>query len=103
MAVEPKAMAVAIAYPDAEHGGDRKSSSKLELEKDIHKGRLSQARKILRLTPLQAVDVMSGELPFSTVSSALKGGPFLLNRAITSRTSKLRIRDCRCRVTRQQP
>lgn len=60
-----KAMAVAIAYPVAEHGGDRKSSTNLVLDKDVNKNRLSQARKILRFTPSQVPSVMSGSLPFS--------------------------------------
>ena len=60
-----KAMAVAIAYPDAQQGkrNDLTSFNLKEVD-GINQGRLSHARKILRLTPLQVPKVMSGELPY---------------------------------------
>ena len=56
-----KAMAVAIAYPDAATI-KRSGSSKLEELNGIHQGRLANARKILRLTPANAPKVMSASL-----------------------------------------
>ena len=46
-------MAFAIAYPVAITGRPEKGSI-IEPLKDIHKGTLSNARKVLRLTPLSA-------------------------------------------------
>ena len=55
-------MAVAIAYPDAGH--KHKSGTKIVPDNEISKQVLSNARKVLRLTPLQVPKVMSGELPY---------------------------------------
>jgi hypothetical protein len=43
-----QAMAMAMIYPEAEHGGARKKGSTLETKHEFSGGRLSQARKILR-------------------------------------------------------
>ena len=59
-----KAMSVAIAYPDPEKGG-RGKSSKMEGFSEVHQGRLSEARKILRFAPHAVADVMSGAVPLS--------------------------------------
>lgn len=57
-----KAMAVAMAYPEAGHK-HKKSDSKIE--PDIHRGLLSNARKVLKHLPAIAKKVMEGATPLS--------------------------------------
>jgi ParB-like chromosome segregation protein Spo0J len=60
-----RAVAVAKIYPDAARGGDRRSSSKLELELPVAKGRLSEARTVLHFAPELADQVLAGKLPLN--------------------------------------
>ena len=55
-----RAVAVAKIYPEGEHGGDRKSSTKNGLDLPIDKRRLSEARLILRYAPELADQVRAG-------------------------------------------
>jgi hypothetical protein len=53
MTKDQKAMAMAFHYPDARHGGDRKSSLKIKLETEgFNKTLLSQARTVLAVAPI---------------------------------------------------
>ena len=58
-----KAMALALAYPDAGH--KHKSGIILIPDNVVSKQSLSFARKVLRLTPHLSADVMSARLPLS--------------------------------------
>jgi hypothetical protein len=58
-------MAVAMIYPEAKRGGDRKSSSKIEIDpgaKLVHQGLLSYARTVLQTIPNVAAAVLAGEI-----------------------------------------
>jgi len=57
-------MAVAIAYPDKSLAGRGNSIIIMELA-GVASGPLSNARKVLRLTPAQAQMVMSGDIPLA--------------------------------------
>ena len=46
-----RAMAVAMMYPEARHGGSRQAGSSSATELDISKDRLSMARTVLRALP----------------------------------------------------
>ena len=50
-----RAMAVAMMYPEARHGGSRQAGSSSATELDISKDRLSMARTVLRALPTIAL------------------------------------------------
>jgi len=50
-----RAMAVAMMYPEARHGGSRQAGSSSATELDISKDRLSMARTVLRALPTVAL------------------------------------------------
>ena len=61
-----KAMAVAMIYPDAEHGGARdKGVSSLKNKLEFNKGYISQARTILKYAIDLSENVLSGSKPLS--------------------------------------
>lgn len=80
-----KAMAYAMMYPEAKKGGDRKSSSRIELDSRVPKGRLSVARFVLSVSVELAKAVMSGSLSLEDAQRDAKE----LQRALTSDEAKL--------------
>jgi hypothetical protein len=55
-----RAMAVAMMYPTARHGGVREEGSSSATELDVSSGRLSMARTVLGESRAAAEEVMSG-------------------------------------------
>lgn len=60
-----RAMAVAMMYPDAKHGGDRKAGASSKNELDVATGAVSEARTVLRWVPEIAELVMAGTKPLN--------------------------------------
>jgi ParB-like chromosome segregation protein Spo0J len=85
-----RAMAHALLYPEAKHGGTRKKGSSLENKlENVSAARLSQARQVLRHSPELALAVRDGIVPLDEALKKIKDDQKAL-QSVEAMTARLR-------------